>query len=159
MTRELLPHAQALGRIPSGLYVVASRSPAGEIGFLASLVQQVGLKPPTVMVAVGLDRSILDTLRSERRFTVSVLDPASKGLMAAFLRRQPPGTSPFEGLRLGASPGGLPYLADALAWLECQWSGEYPLADHVAVFGEVSAGALLREGDPLVHLRKNGLGY
>ena len=31
--------------------------------------------------------------------------------------------------------------------------------DHVVIFGEVLAGGILREGDPTVHLRKNGLSY
>lgn len=159
MSRELPPFAPALGRIPSGLYVVSSRTPAGAIGFLASFVQQVGLQPPTLALAVGQERSILDALRAERRFTLSVLDAPSRGLMAAFLKRQPAGKSPFEGLELGHSETGLPYLSGALAWLECELSGEHPLADHVVLFGEVRAGAMLREGEPLVHLRRNGLGY
>ena len=159
MARELTPLAAALGRIPSGLYIVASQLGEQRIGFLASFVQQVGFNPPLVMVAVGQDRSILELLRARSSFTISVLDPASRGLMGAFLKRHTEGSSPFQGLELGTSPAGLPYLADALAWLECSLHSEHELPDHCAIFGAVEAGALLREGEPLVHLRKNGLSY
>ena len=41
----------------------------------------------------------------------------------------------------------------------CEVTGEHPVGDHVVVFGAVTHAALLREGDPSIHLRKNGLGY
>ena len=46
-----------------------------------------------------------------------------------------------------------------LAWLDCKVVGEFETGDHVVVFGEVTEGDLLREGDSSVHLRKDGLGY
>jgi flavin reductase (DIM6/NTAB) family NADH-FMN oxidoreductase RutF len=157
--RELPPLAQALGRIPSGLYVVTCAGVQGPIGFLGSFVQQMGLEPPMVAVAVGQERSILTELRQSKRFTLSILDPASRGLMATFVRRLPEGVRPYDALALAQAPSGVPYLAEALAWLDCQWQGEHALADHSVVFGQVLAGALTREGEPIVHLRKNGLSY
>jgi flavin reductase (DIM6/NTAB) family NADH-FMN oxidoreductase RutF len=53
----------------------------------------------------------------------------------------------------------LPVLAGALAWIDCAVTGEHALDDHVVVFGRAEHGALLRPGDPAVHLRRDGLGY
>jgi flavin reductase (DIM6/NTAB) family NADH-FMN oxidoreductase RutF len=50
-------------------------------------------------------------------------------------------------------------LSSALAWLECALEGEHETGDHVVVFGRVTDGRLVREGEPTVHLRKNGLAY
>ena len=33
------------------------------------------------------------------------------------------------------------------------------MGDHVVVFGTVEAGEKLRDGEPSIHLRKNGLAY
>ena len=38
-------------------------------------------------------------------------------------------------------------------------ANRYPMIDHVVLFGEVSDAVILREGDPSIHLRRNGLGY
>lgn len=153
------PLAQALGRIPTGLYVVTTLQDSRPLGFVASFLMQVGFEPPALSVAIARGREHLAAIRAAGRFAVSVLDGQNQGLMGAFFRRHEPGKSPFDGLEQRPSPAGLPILADALAWLECRTTGEHACGDHVVVFGTVEHGALLRPGDPLIHLRKNGLGY
>jgi len=151
--------AQALGRIPTGLYVVTTLRDGDPLGFVGSFLMQVGFVPPVVSLAIAKEREHLVAIRAHGRFAVSVLDASSRGLMSAFFKRHEPGRSPFDQLQHHASPAGLPVLSEALAWLECRVTGEHATGDHVVVFGEVEHGELLRSGDPSVHLRKNGLGY
>jgi flavin reductase (DIM6/NTAB) family NADH-FMN oxidoreductase RutF len=154
------PLARALGRIPSGLFVVTTVAEGGPLGFLGSFVQQVGFAPPTVAVAVATGREHLAAMRASRCFGVSVLDAASKHAMPPFFGKLPAGvTSPFEVLTHRVSAHGPAVLTDALAWVVCKVTGEHAVGDHVVVFGEVVEGELLREGEPSVHLRKNGLSY
>jgi flavin reductase (DIM6/NTAB) family NADH-FMN oxidoreductase RutF len=153
------PLAQALGRIATGLYVVTTTHEGRPLGFVGSFLMQVGFQPPTVCVAIGSGREHLVAVRAHRRFAVSILDGASQNLMGAFFKKREPGQSPFDELELLATPGGETALAGALAWFECALTGEHASGDHVVVFGTVEHGALLRAGDPAVHLRKNGLGY
>jgi flavin reductase (DIM6/NTAB) family NADH-FMN oxidoreductase RutF len=156
---DLEPVALALGRLPTGLYLVTTLTEGGPVGFVGSFVMQVGLEPPAVCVAIGRGRGQLTAVRATGHFGLSILDAASQGLMNRFFRKYGPGQGPFDGLELGAGPAGTPYLKEALAWLECHVQGEHETADHVVVFGEVTAGERLREGDPSIHLRKNGLSY
>ncbi|MFO1011318.1 MAG: flavin reductase family protein [Planctomycetota bacterium] len=156
---ELPPLARALGRIPSGLFIVTTVVDGRPAGFLASFVMQASLTPPIVSVAVGRDRPILADLRRAGAFAVSVLDVESRRAMSAFTRRLGDGETPFDRLALARTPAGLPALAESLAWFECLIVGEQAAGDGVLVLGEVVAGALLREGEPHVHLRKNGLSY
>jgi flavin reductase (DIM6/NTAB) family NADH-FMN oxidoreductase RutF len=151
------PVARALGRIPSGQFIVTTQDGTAPVGFLGSFVMQVGFEPPTVCVGVGKARGPLAALRAHGHFALSVLDGDSKGLMVPFFRKD--GGSPFEGLATTETTTGCPVLSDALAWLDCSVRGEQDVGDHVVVFGEVVGGGLWREGEPLVHLRKNGLGY
>ena len=153
------PVARALGRIPSGLFIVTTTRDDRPIGFLGSLVMQMGFAPPTVAVAVGRDRPHLADMRQSGRFALSILDAASRGLMTPFLRKLTPGATPFDGLTVAKTAAGTPVLGGALAWLDCRITGEHATGDHVVVFGEVVEGALLRDGDPSTHLRKNGLDY
>lgn len=153
------PLAQALGRIPSGLFLVTTLDAGRPVGFVGSFVQQVGFEPPTLCVAVGKARGPLAALRASRAFGISILDGASSGVMGRFFRKLEPPATPFDGLKLTTARTGSPLLSEALAWLDCEFAGEHELADHVAVFGRVVDGSLLREGDPSVHLRRNGLSY
>lgn len=153
------PLAQALGRIPSGLFVVTTVGEAGPLGFLGSFVQQVGFDPPTVAVAVGQGRDHLAAMRACGHFAVSVLDADAKHCMAPFFGKVPEGQGPFDVVAHRASENGPPILDDALAWFSCRITGEHDAGDHVVVFGEAIEGARQRDGDPSVHLRKNGLSY
>jgi flavin reductase (DIM6/NTAB) family NADH-FMN oxidoreductase RutF len=153
------PLALALGRIPTGLYIVTTLVDGRPLGFVGSFVMQVGFVPPVVSVAIGEKREHLAAIRAHGRFGLSVLDGASQKLMSPFFKRHEPGRSPFDLVEHRPSPAGLPVLAGALAWLDCRVSGEHPTGDHVVVFGVVEHGELLRAGDPAVHLRKDGLEY
>lgn len=153
------PLARALGRIPSGLFVVTTQGESGPLGFLGSFVQQVGFEPPTVAVAVAHGREHLEAIRRCGHFAVSVLDAEAKHLMPPFFGKVPDGQGPFDVVRHRATEQGPPVLDEALAWFSCRRTGEFDAGDHVVVFGEALAGACQREGDPSVHLRKNGLGY
>lgn len=156
---EATPLARALGRIPSGLFIVSTVRDGRPVGFLGSFVMQMGFAPPTVCVGVSKSRPHLEDMRRSGGFAISILDASSRSLMGTFLRKLPPGVSPFDGLSIRSATSGSPILADALAWVDCRITGEFETADHTAVFGEVVEGALLREGEPSTHVRKSGLGY
>ena len=156
---EASPLARALGRIPSGLFVVSTLGHGRPVGFLGSFVMQMGFSPPTVCIGVGKSRPQLQDIRRSGRFALSILDAPSRSLMTAFLRKLPPDTSPFDGLSVGHATSGSPVLTEALAWVDCKMVGEYETQDHVVVFGEAVEGTLLREGQPSTHVRKNGLDY
>jgi flavin reductase (DIM6/NTAB) family NADH-FMN oxidoreductase RutF len=151
--------ARALGRIPSGLYILTTQEDGRALGFVASLVMQTGFSPPTVCVAVGKDRPHLAAIRHSGRFGLSILDAASNGLMAPFFKKLPEGASPFAGLATTRTSAGSIVFTEALAWLDCRLLSTHDTPDHTIVFAEVTDGLLQREADPKVHLRKNGLSY
>jgi flavin reductase (DIM6/NTAB) family NADH-FMN oxidoreductase RutF len=162
MPSELTPLARALGRIPTGLYVVTTRDGGADgaaRGFVGSFLMQVGFEPPVVCVAIKKGRPYVEQIRRNGRFGVSILDAASQGAMKAFFGKSPDGKGPFETLAFEKAPQGSPVLSDALAWLECRLQGVHDCGDHEVVFGDVESGAAVRDNDPAVHLRKNGLGY
>ena len=148
--------AQALGRVPSGLFIVTAGTGDDATGFLASWVQQVGFEPPSLSVAVKQGRHVAKLIRDHGTFCVSILDEPSKSLLGHFARGFAPGDPAFTGVDTERASGGVPYLADALAWLECRFVAEVDWADHSILCGEVIGGGMTREGDPLVHLRTTG---
>ena len=158
-TTDVSPLASALGRIPCGLYIVTTKDGQTPLGFLGSFVMQAGFEPPSVSVAIAKGRAHLEAIRSSGGFALSILDGQSSGLMTPFFKAPPEGQSPFDGLATSATDSGFLILDEALAWLDCRLTGSHETADHVIVFGEVLDGRLSREGDPKVHLRRNGLSY
>ena len=56
----------ALGRIPSGLFILTVRHGSKETGMLASWVQQCSFDPPRLTMAIRKGRDVLDWLTEAR---------------------------------------------------------------------------------------------
>ncbi len=148
--------AAALGRIPSGLFIVAWREGDTDRSMLASWVMQAGFAPPLVSIAVAASRDLLAVLDRGTPFVVSVLGESQRPLLARFGK---PAADAFDGLMVHRTAGGAAALADAAAWMECRPVARVAHGDHVVVLAEVVSGAGTDSPQPLVHVRKNGLRY
>jgi flavin reductase (DIM6/NTAB) family NADH-FMN oxidoreductase RutF len=151
--------AAALGRVPSGLFILTARHAEAETGLLASWVQQCSFDPPLLSVAIRRGRELIAWLTPGAGFTLNVLDEGQTDMVAHFGRGFALGQPAFTGLDLLRPEGGAPVLADALAYLECRVEARYPAGDHELFLGRVVVGKVLSEGRPMVHVRKSGLHY
>jgi flavin reductase (DIM6/NTAB) family NADH-FMN oxidoreductase RutF len=151
---------KALGRIPSGIFIVTAGQGEGAVAMMASWVQQAGFKPPCVSVAVGTDRPALDVIRREGMFGVSVLGEADRPIFKTYARGVGMGAAAFPGIKTRQGASGVVLLDEALAVLECRLKSVCEFAgDHVLLIGEVTAGEMLKEGEPFKHVRGNGFHY
>ena len=148
-----------LGRVPSGLFVLAARQGEEETGMLASWVMQAGFEPPMVSVAVRKDRYVADWLTAGTPFVLNILAQEQKSLLAHFGRGFAPGEPAFNGLSLQRTGHGLAVLIGALGHLECVPHSHLDSSDHRIFLAEVTGGSLQAEGHPAVHVRKTGAHY
>lgn len=151
--------ASALGRVPSGLFILTARQGENETGMLASWVQQCSFDPPQVTLALRPDRPMAAWLVEGATFVLNVLEDSQTDMIAHFGRGFALGEPAFTGVEV-ERPGGLaPVLSEALAFLECQVVGRFSAGDHDLFLARVVSGRLLNDGHPLVHVRKSGLHY
>lgn len=149
----------ALGRIPSGLFILTARRGAVETGLLASWVQQCGFDPPQVSLAIRSDREIAAWLTVGAPFTLNILDDTQTDMISHFGRGFALDQPAFEGLEVERPADGGPVLCEALAYLHCEVTGRCPAGDHDLFIGRVLSGRLLNEGHPMVHVRRSGFHY
>jgi flavin reductase (DIM6/NTAB) family NADH-FMN oxidoreductase RutF len=153
------PLASALGRIPSGIFVLTVAGDGVETGMLASWVQQCSFDPPQLSVAIRPGRDIVRLLNVGAVFTLNILEASQTDMIVHFGRGFALGEDAFAKLDVRrAAPKG-PVLTEALGYLECEVIGRFPAGDHDLFLSRVLAGELLDEGQPMVHIRKNGLHY
>jgi flavin reductase (DIM6/NTAB) family NADH-FMN oxidoreductase RutF len=151
--------AAALGRIPSGLFILTFRNGKKETGMLASWVQQCSFDPPQVTAALRKEREVLTWLTDGATFTVNVVPEGGKALVVHFGKGFELGEPAFNGLDVQRDEDAPPVLKAAHAYLVCEVSDRLDVGDHVLVVGRVLAGSVLHPGHPTVHVRKNGLKY
>ena len=157
---EPSPLSLALGRVPSGLFILTARRGDHATGMLASWVQQAGFLPPMLTVALRHDRYVADWVAASGRFTLNQVRAGHKRLIQHFARGFAPDAAAFDGLALRGDAQGGPVLADALAFLAAEVAAELSSGDHRIFLARVVAGALLDPGaDPMLHVRHNGSHY
>jgi 3-hydroxy-9,10-secoandrosta-1,3,5(10)-triene-9,17-dione monooxygenase reductase component len=153
--------ATALARIPSGLFIVTWRDDIADHGMLASWVMQAGFSPPAVTVAVAPGRELLAAIDCGLPFVINILGDTQRPLLARFGRPAAKGEDPFADLVVQRTAENTPVLSESAGWLECRAAGRVTAdgGDHVVVLATVTATGAGGDGQPLVHLRKNGLRY
>jgi flavin reductase (DIM6/NTAB) family NADH-FMN oxidoreductase RutF len=157
---EPSPLSLALGRVPSGLFILTVRRGDHATGMLASWVQQAGFRPPMLTVAVRHDRYVADWIAGSGRFVLNQVRAGQKRLIQHFARGFPAEAAAFEGLALRADAQGGPVLAEALSFLDAEVATEVASGDHRIFLARVVAGALLDPtAEPMLHVRHNGSHY
>ena len=152
--------AKAMGRIPSGLFIVTTGDVATGTGYLASFIQQVSIDPLVVGICVGRDRPVVEMIRKSGRFAVHVLAKEDKSLMKHFVKGFEVGEKAFEGVAVKAGSLGTPILTESWAVIECElFSQSVEPGDHVVFFGKAVAGILSKAEAPAVHTRPHGRRY
>ncbi len=154
------PVGRALGRIPQGLFIMTAAYEDRRAGMLASWVQQSSFEPPMVSVALGKGRPIMPLISDSHQFGLCQLSKKDKVILRKFASKNPPGEDPFLGFDLVEDTvTGVPVLADAMCYLECQMTTHLDIeGDHDLFIARVVGGGF-NTGEPQVHLRENGFTY
>ena len=159
------PAVLALGRVVGSLCVLTTVKGSGESqlsgAMVASWVSQASFSPPGLTVAVAKDRAVEALLHVGDAFAINVLASGREtGPMKQFLQPFAPGADRLAGLELEHSPGGLPVLPEALAWLECTVKQRMECGDHWLLYAEAKAGSVLdAAATTAVHQRRSGANY
>lgn len=151
---------KAMGRIPSGVFILSASHRGEATAMMASWVQQCAFEPPAVTVALAKGRAIGELIKGSGRFALSVVGEEDTSLMKRYARGVKEGEDPFAGVETFPSPEGIPVLGAAIAWLECRVVQTCDFAgDHELLVAEVSAGDVRKQGKAFTHQRGSGFHY
>jgi flavin reductase (DIM6/NTAB) family NADH-FMN oxidoreductase RutF len=151
---------KALGRLPSGVYILTVAHGGKSTAMLASWVQQAGFEPPAVSVAVAKGRPVGDMIRESKRFVLSIIAAGDQSLMKRYARGVDPDADAFAGVATIPTTSGAPALSDALGFLECELLTACDFGgDHELLIARITGGRILRDGAAFAHQRGNGFHY
>jgi len=149
-----------LGRVPSGIFILTVGVGDRATGMLSSWVMQAGFEPPTVSIGVKLGRYVCDWLSEGQPFVLNLLGESHSNLLKHFGKGFEPGTNAFEGLAITRCARGVPILADAIGYLECEPTAHVDSGDHRIFLAKVARGKLHdADAKPMIHIRKSGANY
>lgn len=149
----------ALGRVPSGIFILTVGTGERATGMLASWVMQAGFDPPMVSVAVKQGRYICDWLTEGQPFVLNLLGEGQTQFLKHFGKGFEPDAPAFQGITTHNCRTGVPMLSDALGHLECEPAGHVDTGDHRVFIARIVRGGLTGDAAPMVHVRKSGAHY
>jgi 3-hydroxy-9,10-secoandrosta-1,3,5(10)-triene-9,17-dione monooxygenase reductase component len=151
------PLGEAVGTVPSGLFIVTAGSGRDVAGYLASFIQQVSIDPPLLVVAMSTQRPAYRLAQRNGELVVHVLGRNAEGLVRRFWD----GLSSAELLALPhrRSERGTPILEGALAVIRGRVLDEWKGGDHAVLFVAAEDGARLGEEPPYFYHRGSGRTY
>ena len=142
---------QLLSRFATGVTILTTRDGQGHpVGMTASSLASVSLHPPLVSVCVDVSADMHRALSASGDFVINILAAGQEPLSRRFAHE--PAAGRFDGVAWRESPGGMVWLTEALAHVECERFADFPLGDHTLFVGRVTGGAT-RDGEPLLYYR------
>ncbi|HLI12491.1 MAG TPA: flavin reductase [Alphaproteobacteria bacterium] len=125
----------ALGRFPTGVTVVTTRTPDGHrIGLTANSFNSVSLDPPLVLWSLARSAGALSTFLAAPHYAINVLAADQIALSRRFAS---PCEDRFAGVAWREGLGGVPLIEGCTAWFECHNVHQYDGGDHVILVGQV----------------------
>ena len=148
--------------MPSGLFVIGSRTGERFNGMTANWVSQVSSNPKLVAVSVEHEALTHELIESGRVFAVSIIDREDRAIVRKF-------TKPVEvdeaamtlngfGYRDGVT--GAPILTQAVAYLDCAVRQTVDCGGHTLFVGEVVDSDFLKAEDtPVLRMEDTRMNY
>ena len=139
---------EALSFWASGVSIVAVREAGRVHALTVSAFIPVSLDPPTVLISLGPNASVLPFLEPDATFAISLLAMEQKGLASRYADTFPVGPNPFVA-------EGAPVIEGALAWLVCEVDELLRRGDHTLVIGRLVEAGTGREAPALTYFRRD----
>ncbi|QJD29244.1 flavin reductase family protein [Methylococcus geothermalis] len=143
-----LEMARLFRSISHGVYAIGVADAEGPNAFTAAWVMQTSFDPPMLALSINPICLSYRKLMAGGFFSVNVV-PADRPEWAGLFAR-PADSDKLAGIAWTAGQGGVPLLADAVAWFQCRLAGTLASGDHVVAVGRVFDGRLnFPEREPL----------
>ncbi len=141
-----------LAQFVTGITVVISGIPGAIRGMTVNSFTSVSLHPPLVLFCADNRADTFSAVMSSHRFTVSILSEQQEAVSQRFALIGPQDTL-YSTLNCGMGLGGIPYLKDSLAYLDCAVDDVVQAGDHHIIVGLVEHLELLNPGRPLMYFQ------
>ena len=130
-------------RLSYGVYVVGVSDGDDRDAFTAAWVMQTSFDPLLLALSINPEHASYPLLHAGRGFTVNVLKQGQQDLARWFGTRSGRDEDKLAGIRWRPGRTGAPILEEALAYFDCELSGEMGAGDHELTLGRVADGRVL----------------
>jgi flavin reductase (DIM6/NTAB) family NADH-FMN oxidoreductase RutF len=153
---------RVLWTMPSGLYVVGSRS--GDRLNLMTLNWATQLSFEPKLLGIGVERTAVthELIEQGRVFSLSMVDREDRAIVRKFVKpvEADPAAKTLNGFPYVEKATGAPILAQAVAWVDCEVRQAVETGGHTLFVGEiVDCGFSKDEATPVLRMEDTRMSY
>ena len=127
---------KAMRGVASTVFLVTTRSPAGDFGMTATAVCSLSVDPVSVLICVNRSTSFIKAIEASGHFALNVLSREDEGIARAF--GSPSGRDQRFCQGEWYELEGLPALRSSLSTILCKVAGHMDFGSHRIYFGHVN---------------------
>ncbi|MDQ4075848.1 MAG: flavin reductase family protein [Chloroflexota bacterium] len=146
---------RAMAQFATGVTIVATMADDKPVGITANAFCSVSLEPFLVLVCVDKQLYTHEKIERSGVYAVSILSLEQMEWADRFAGRYPEMSNltanRFEGIDYRTATTGAPIIPGCLAWVDCEVRHSYDGGDHTIFVGEVVAGAMEEDEEPLLY--------
>jgi flavin reductase (DIM6/NTAB) family NADH-FMN oxidoreductase RutF len=154
---------RVLWTMPSGLYVIGSRSGEQRNAMTLNLATQVSTEPKLIGIVVERSALTHQLIHDGGAYSLCIIDREDRAIVRKFVKpvEVDEAAHTLNGFPYHDGPTtGVPVLDNAVAWLECQVRQEVVLGNHTFFIGEVvNAGFQRAEETPVLRMEDTRMNY
>ena len=139
-----------IGRFATGVTVVTPSVGGRLHGMTANAVCSLSLAPLQLLVCVDRASNCHIQMQGAEAFGISILAADQEEISNVFAQSREPTEGSLLGVEYRLGRLGTPLIENALAHLECRIAERVPGGDHIIVIGDVVAGEVVRDAEPLL---------
>lgn len=142
---------QALYRISYGLFIITAQAEGRDNGQTANTCFQITSEPARIAIGINKQNFTHELIQKSGKFGVSVLSQTGHDYARRFGYRSGRDANKFEDLAVHRGESGVLLLDDVLVTMEVTITGQLDAGTHDLFLGNVVAGEILQEGDPMTY--------
>ena len=142
---------KALYRISYGLFIITAQAEGRDNGQCANTCFQVTSEPAKIAIGINKQNFTHELIQKSGKFGVSVLSQTGQDYARGFGYRSGRDVNKFEGLAVHRGDSGVLLLDDVLVTMEATVTGQLDAGTHTLFLGDVTAGEILQEGEPMTY--------
>ncbi len=143
-------------RLTNGVYVVGVAHGAERGAFTAAWISQVSFDPLLVALSINPGHASYPLLLASRAFTVSILAAHQLELARHFGTQSGRDVDKLAGQPWAPNASGIPFISNAIGYLECRVLAEHEAGDHQLILATVTSGELLSPDAAVLGYRDTG---
>jgi len=141
--------------VPQAVFISIAKTPDNKLaGLTISSFETISLKPLITLISIDKNAESLNVFLKAIGWTISLLNEEQEEISKFFSNKDIPQSERFKSPFPKSNFLKIPYIENAIGYIECIYYKSIEMGDHILFFGKVVNVEMLNEKKPLIYYNR-----